>query len=292
MDDTNKNNMDRSNKDRSNKKLSSGHTIPCVGLGTWNLPSGPVIRTALDAAYKAGYRHIDTAKIYGNEKDIGEWLKDKNRSEIFITTKLWCTDTKRVEAACRESMEKLGVQYIDLYLIHIPFSPDCEFDMKQVWGDMEALVSKGLVRSIGVSNCGITKLKDLLSYCKIKPAVCQVEMHVYLPQDELRKYCEGQGIVLMSYSSLGSADKEPSVKKDPVVEKIARKHGKCPANVLLAYCLQLGCCVIPRSKSPEHIKTNFESLTLDDQDMKELRGITRRHRYITLEGVGTEEFFK
>jgi len=271
-------------------ELNSKFKIPAVGLGTWQLTDREVALRALEAAYKAGYRLIDTASAYHNEEVIGEFLKGKNREEIFVTTKLWTTDHGRVQEACAESMARLGVDYLDLYLVHWPVNTVAEFKLEPLWRDMEMLVEAGKVRSIGVANFGIKNLTKLLGFCKIKPAMNQVELHPYLPQEEIRGFCAEHGIRITSYSSLGSIATEQSVKDEPVVREIAKKHSVAPTTVLLSFCVGLGCCVIPRSRSPEHIEDNFKIIKLTADDMAAIKGIKTRHRYCHHEAFGPHCF--
>ncbi|KAI5169278.1 glycerol 2-dehydrogenase (NADP+) [Pancytospora epiphaga] len=270
--------------------LNSGFKIPAVGLGTWQLTEKESTLQALNAAYDAGYRAIDTATAYHNEQIIGEFLKNKKREEIFITTKLWVTDHDRVREACCESIDRLGVEYLDLYLIHWPVNTKSEFDLEKLWCEMESLVETGKVRSIGVANFGVKNLSKLLKFCKIKPAMNQIELHPYLPQDEILEFCKKHGIQVTSYSSLGSSGTEKSVKNEPVIIDIAKKYSVTPSTVLLSFCLSLGCCVIPRSKSPEHIRSNYKTVELSPEDMSAIKAIKTRHRYTNHKAFGPNCF--
>lgn len=276
--------------DIEKKKLSSGHTIPTVGFGTWGLETEEVLIPALEAAYNTGYRMVDTATIYGNEQIIGKWLKTKPRDQIFITTKLWNTDHGRVAEACQKSMDRLGVDYIDLYLVHWPVSQAGEFNVEKLWRDMEALVVQKKVRSIGVANFGVKNLTRILSFCKIKPAMLQIELHAYLPQNELREFCSRHGITVTSYSSLGSSYKEESVKDDKTIKEVADRYETCTTKILLSFCVALGCCVIPRSRSAEHIRSNYELIKLTQEDLDKINGIEKRKRYINAESFGPHRF--
>jgi len=270
--------------------LNSGFEIPAVGFGTWEMEKREELLNALECVYQAGCRHIDTAAIYGNEGVIGEFLRTKDRSTIFLTTKLWNADHDRVREACAECMKRLGVDYIDLYLVHWPVKKGGMFDVKKVWTQMEDLVYEKKVRSIGVANFGLINLNKVLSFCRIKPAVDQVELHPYLPQDEIREFCTGNSIRVISYSSLGSTVKKDSVKDDPTIAGIAKKYSVTPTKILLSFCVKVGCCVIPRSCSKEHIADNMQIIDLTDEDVKTIRGIKKRVRFIEIEEFGQHRF--
>ncbi|GIL89597.1 hypothetical protein Vretimale_1843 [Volvox reticuliferus] len=261
-------------------KLLSGYTIPLVGLGTWKSAKGEV-GAAVATALRQGYRHIDCARVYQNEHEVGEALEAVlaegvvQRGEIFITSKLWNTDHEpaRVEAACRKSMEDLRVSYLDLYLMHWPVTgnvgPEVQPPLGDTWAAMEALVNKGLVRSIGVSNFSIRKLEHLMATARIKPAVVQVEAHPYWRNEALRAWCSERGIHLTAYSPLGSPDSAAMLKRaddaasplrDPVVAAAAKRLGKNAGQVLIRWALQRGTSVLPKSVNPERIKSNLEVL--------------------------------
>ncbi len=263
-------------------KLNSGYEMPMMGFGTWLMDNQEELAKALEYTYDAGYRHIDTAMAYNNETIVGDFLKTKNRSEIFITTKLWNTDHHRVKEACEESLKKLGLDFIDLYLIHWPVAQGSQFDAEKVWQQMEELVAANKVRSIGVSNFGVKNLTKVLQTCKIKPAVNQIELHVHWPQSELRQFCSKHGIVVGSYSSLSSSliDPTKTVRNDPDVMKLAKSKGVPPSVILLSFCVTLGCPVIPRSRSKHHIEENFNLIDLSDADMDLLHNIKTRVRYV------------
>ncbi|KAI4292049.1 glycerol 2-dehydrogenase (NADP+) [Pancytospora philotis] len=270
--------------------LNSGYKIQAIGMGTWMLVEEKETLAALEAAYDAGCRHFDTAAAYHNEEIIGKFLADKNRHDLFITSKLWNDCHDRVEEACDETLARLGTDYLDLYLIHWPCNSTGELDLARVWGDMEKLVKAKKVHSIGVANFGPKNLAKLLSVCTIKPAVDQVELHPYLPQEEIRQICRKNEIIVIAYSSLGSTAVANSVKNDDTIKWIAERHKTSPEIVLLSYGVMLGCCVIPRSRNPKHIKSNRQLIPLSSEDMREIEAIKIRHRYIKHEQFGEHVF--
>lgn len=284
-------------------KLRSGDVFPLVGLGTWRSKPGEV-GAAVSAALDAGYKSMDFAWIYGNEPEIGAVLKERvgkqhPRESLFLTTKLWPTfyRAEHVESAFNESLTNLGLDYLDLYLMHWPFAYqfvnkkvtnprdasgkqmfDETWKIEETWAELEKLVKKGKVRNIGVCNFGPKSLEKLLKVAKIKPAVNQVELHPYNPQSELLQFCKENGIVVTAYSPLGS-DAAP-VLQDPTVHEIAKKLSLTPAQVLLSWAATRGTTVIPKSVKPERIRENMNVVELDSADMAKINGITKRVRYV------------
>ncbi|BGP16174.1 hypothetical protein JCM10213_001390 [Rhodosporidiobolus nylandii] len=277
-----------------------GASIPLVGLGTWQSKPGEV-EHAVEAALKAGYRHIDGAWIYGNLKEVGEGLRASGvpREEVFITSKLWCTQHRKVEEAVKENLELLGVDYLDLYLIHwpVPLNPngndpkfpkkddgsrdlDLERKIADTWKDLEAIQAKGLVKAIGVSNFSIPFLDELLKTAKVVPAANQVELHPYLPQHELIDYLKERNIVAQAYSPLGSTD-SPLLKDEDIV-KIAEKYGVSTGTVLISYQVARGVVVLPKSVTPKRIEDNFKIIKLDNEDLDVLNNLykTKGKRFI------------
>ncbi|KAF5311011.1 hypothetical protein D9619_007737 [Psilocybe cf. subviscida] len=257
-------------------KLNSGFEIPTIGLGTWQSKPGEVETAVAHAIKEVGYRHIDCAWAYGNEKEVGAGIVASGvpRSEIFITSKVWGTWHRRVEECLDQTLTNLGTEYLDLYLIHwpVPLNPsgnhpvfptrangkrdvDDSWDLKDTWKQMEALVKKGKVKSIGVSNFSEAKLEEILPTAEIVPAVDQLELHLYNPQHKLAEYLKSKGIVPQAYSPLGSTNSP--LFADEAVTALATKHSLQPADILLGYLLYKGFVVLPKSVTPSRISANF-----------------------------------
>lgn len=235
------------------KKLSNGVTISVLALGTWK-STGRKVKEAVKTALDVGYRHIDTAKIYGNEREVGEAIRESGipREELFVTTKLWNGDQgyEKGKKAFEESLENLGFDYVDLYLIHWP-EPRTR---QESWKALEELYTAGKCKAIGVSNYTIKHLEEVKTYAKIMPMVNQVEFHPFLYQKELLEYCQKNTIQLEAYSPLAHGEKI----KNMVLSEIAAAHGKSNAQVMLRWSLQHGNVVLPKSVTPERIKENFD----------------------------------
>lgn len=250
-------------------KLADGRTIPQVGLGTWHL-DGESVSTAFDAAMEAGYRHIDTAQAYGNERQLGEaWRKSGlKRDKLFITTKINVTNFGygRAKSAFGESLENLQTDYVDLLLLHFPVP----LLRKKTWQALEEIHAAGKARSIGVSNYTIRHLEELEGHAKVKPAVNQVELHIFLQQPELVKYCRDRDITVEAYSPLAHG----TPMDNQTIAGIAKKHGKTYAQIMLRWCLQKDFVVIPKSATPSRIRENIDlfDFELDDEDMEALAG--------------------
>jgi len=246
--------------------LNNGIEMPVFGLGTYQTRAGKETRDAVLYALQIGYRLIDTAAMYGNEKEVGEAVRDSgiSREEIFVTTKLWNSDHgyDKALAAFEESREKLGLDYVDLYLIHWPV----EGLRKESWTALEALLADGKCRAIGVSNYMTWHLDELLKYSSTVPAVNQVEFSPYLYLKDLLEYCRSHHIQSESYSPLTKGHK----LVDPKLREVAAGYSKTPAQILIRWALQRQVVVIPKSSRKERIKENSEvfDFAISDQDMK------------------------
>ncbi|GAM23002.1 hypothetical protein SAMD00019534_061770 [Acytostelium subglobosum LB1] len=282
-------------------KLISGHKLPLVGFGTWKSEPNTV-GEAVKAAIRGGCRHIDCAAAYQNEKEVGLALKEMfttgvvKREELFITSKLYntCHEKHNVRKHCEITLNHLGLEYLDLYLVHWPVAFEytgeslddpmnddgsakvINVPLQVTWQEMEALVDDGLTKSIGVSNYNVQTLNDLLTYCRIKPAVNQVELHPYNTQPLLKWYCERNDIHLTAYSPLGSGQ----LVNDPKVAEIAIKYDRSVSNILCRWAIQHGFSVIPKSVTPSRITENLSivDFTISDVDMEQLNALNKSLR--------------
>ena len=248
--------------------LGGGNYIPKVGLGLWQVKDQSEFNRAFDAAILAGYRHFDTAQIYKNEHMLGAALQRSKlkREEVFVTTKIAVNNFgyKHALQSFEASLQKLQMPYVDLLLLHFPVS----LLRKKSWQALEEIKATGGAKSIGVSNYTIRHLEEMKSYAHEKPAVNQVELHVFLQQPELVAYCQDHNIVVEAYSPLAHARQ----MDNPVIIEIAQKHGKTYAQIMLGWCVQRGFIALPKSVTPARIRENIEifSFTLDKNDMRKL----------------------
>jgi 2,5-diketo-D-gluconate reductase A len=261
--------------------LNDGNVMPQIGLGVWHTKDGAEVQTAVHAALDAGYRLIDTAALYGNEEGVGAAIASSKvpRNQIFVTTKLWNADHGRDNAlrAFDASLERLGLDYLDLYLIHWPVPQQDKY--VETWHALEKIKESGRVKSIGVCNFPIHELERLLTESETVPVVNQIELHPRLQQAELRAYCADRDIRIESWSPIGGTGGD--LLSDPVLAKIAKKHNKSPAQVVIRWHIQLGLIVIPKSVHPERIQENLDvfNFELDNDDILAITGLntdTRR----------------
>lgn len=259
-------------------ELNNGVLIPAVGLGVFRMKEAKGAQQMIEAALASGYRHIDTAMIYDNEAAVGAAIKSSGiaREEIFLTTKLWNADQRsgEVARALDASLKRLGMDYVDLYLVHwaVPQT------YVTVWAKMEKLYAAGLAKAIGVSNYHIHHLEELLKVANIIPAVNQIECYPYLSQESLIEYCVQHKICPEGWGPLGAGKSD--VLSNDVVVKIAGEHGKTPAQVVLRWNVQRGVVVIPKSVHQERMLENISifDFELTNAQMQEMNGLNKNLR--------------
>ena len=258
--------------------LNNGLKMPQLGFGVWQVPDDEAT-AAVANALKAGYRSIDTAMIYQNEKGVGKAIKDAGlpREELFITTKVWNSDQgyENTMRAFDESLERLGLDYVDLYLIHWP-TPQFD-DYVDTYKALEKLYHDGRVKAIGVCNFEIEHLERLLAECEVTPVLNQVECHPYLAQTELKEFCAKHDIFVEAWSPL---DQGGEVLQDETVKKIAEAHQKSPAQIVLRWHLQNQTIVIPKSVTPSRIEENFQvfDFELSSDEMEQIHALNKNRR--------------
>jgi D-xylose reductase len=295
--------------------------LPAVGLGFWKIPNASTSQLAVEAA-KIGYRHFDCASDYGNEVQVGQGLGQIfregicRRDELWVTGKLWNTYHRKqhVRRACERTLKDLQLDYLDLYLIHFPISlayvpfehrypagwhydpesktpkmiPD-SVPISETWEALERLVEAGLVMTAGVSNFGVSLIRDLLAYARIRPTVLQVESHPYLVQSKLMRYCQQENIAVTAFSPLGAPSYVPlgmaspsdSVLEQPVVKQIAKEVGRSAAQVVLRWGVQRGTAVIPKTEQIHRLKENLSlfDFELTPEHMAMISGLDRNQRF-------------
>ncbi|MCD8071773.1 MAG: aldo/keto reductase, partial [Alistipes sp.] len=264
-------------------KMHNGVLIPCVGFGTYLSPEGQVAYNSVRSALDAGYRHIDTASVYGNEESVGRAVRESGipREEIFVTTKVWNSDQgyKRTLKAFENSMKNLGLEYLDLYLIHWPRIKGKEDQWaeynRQTWLAMTELYKQGRIRSIGVSNFKPHHIESLMEVAEVMPMVNQIELHPGQLQEETVGYCKEKGIVIESWGPMSRGKLLGTGMLDPIAEK----YGKTPAQVCLRWHLQMGFLPLPKSVTPSRIEENsklfdFELMPDDMAFISSIRGET------------------
>ena len=292
--------------------FANGDRMPLIGLGTWKSDPGDVYQ-AVKEAIRIGYRHIDCASLYGNEAEIGNAIRDAirggavTRKDLWITSKLWCNAHGRdnVAPALGKTLADLGLEYLDLYLVHWPialkptamlpgsaddFLPLADAPIPATWAGMEAAVEAGRARHIGVSNFSVKKLRELIPHCKIKIEVNQVERHPLLQQNALVAYCASQGIHITAYAPLGSSDRPAFIKAadapvlldNPLIRSIAEARGCTSAQVLIAWQVQQGISAVPKSVTPARLAENLAAgdLTLTPAELERIAGLDQGYRLI------------
>lgn len=298
---------------RLSLKFGSGN-LPALGFGTL-IPDPVATRNSTRAALETGFRLIDTAERYRTENEVGEVMLDLfsrgtiNREDVFVVTKLWNTNHRpeRVKPAFEASLQRLKLDFVDLYLIHTPFAfrPGDEHDPRDAnghviydqgvtlldtWRKMEALMDEGKCKAIGLSDIDLEQLRVIFNAARIKPAVVHVESHPYLPEWELLRYCKENGIVLQAFAALGHSS-EPKLLEDPVVTSIAKRVHKTPAQVLLAWAIQRGTAPLTTSKTPSRIRENFEVSAIPEDAMREIsEKIKTRFRFNSVVKTGIPGF--
>jgi alcohol dehydrogenase (NADP+) len=287
--------------------------MPAMGFGTL-IPDPALTISASKAALEAGFRHFDCAERYRNEREVGIALQEGMvagqipREEVFVTTKLWNTNhrAERVEPAFEASLERLRLQYLDLYLIHTPFAfepgdeqdprdqdgnviYDRETKLLDTWKALESLVDHGKCRAIGLSDVTLEALRSVYDAARIKPAAVQIESHPYLPETELLDFCKEKGIVFLAFAPLGHG-MSPGLLEDPVISGIAARIGKTPAQVLLAWAVQRGTALLTTPKSAARAKENFDISRLPDDAFAEINRIQIRQRLNSVVNTGVPGF--
>lgn len=307
--------------DMTTANPADGNAMPPVGLGTWKIEKAHV-PALIDSAVRHGYRHFDCACDYGNEADVGEGLARVFRSglcrrdDVWVTSKLWNTyhAAEHVRPAVERSLRDLKLQCLDLYLMHFPIAlryvpfeeryppgwlhdPDAEqprmelvsVPLHETWRAIEALVRDGLVKSIGVCNFTCALLRDLLSYAEIRPSVLQVELHPYLTQHRLLRFCREQDIQVTAFSPLGAssyvslqmAEPGEAVLNEGPIRDLAARHDRTPAQIVLRWAVQRGTAVIPKTARPERLQENISlfDFELSDAEMEAIAGLNRNRRF-------------
>jgi D-xylose reductase len=301
--------------------LANGARMPLVGLGLWKVAKAEA-PGLVQQALRTGYRHLDCACDYGNEAEVGAGIRAAlregvcDRKDLWVTSKLWNTYHARqhIRPAIERSLSDLGLDYLDLYLVHFPiaqefvpfdvrYPPEWFFDpnaaepqmrfakvpLAETWAAMEELVAAKLVRNIGVCNYNTALLRDLLSYATIPPAVLQVELHPYLTQEKLLRFCRENGIAVtgfsplgaLSYLSLGMAGPEESVLEQPAVRDAAERHGKTPAQVVLRWGVQRGTAIVPKTSRADRLAENLAifDFELTADEMAAISALDRNRRF-------------
>lgn len=263
-------------KNQMTVKLNNGVEMPVAGIGTFLLTPDEA-EASVFSALKDGYRLIDTANAYVNEKAVGRAMRASGlpREEIFLETKLWPAFYEQADAV-EKTLEQLGTDYIDLLLIHQPSG-----NYIAGYQLMEKAYKEGKVRAIGLSNFNEEQIREILSVCEVKPAILQTEVHPYFQEKELKKFLAAEGMVLQAWYPLGHGDK--TLIQEPLFTELGEKYGKSSAQIILRWHVQSGNIVIPGSKNPEHIKDNFDlfDFTLTGEEMEQIAALDKGVRYYT-----------
>ena len=257
--------------------LNNGVQMPLIGFGTFML-GGETCKNAVTAAIENGYRMIDTAEAYGNEKEVGEGIKQSgiDRGELFLVTKVNFKSYENAEQTVMQSLSNLQTDYIDLLLLHWPFA-----NYYGAWRTLEKMYAEGKIRAIGVSNFEPDQLLDLIAYNKITPAVNQIETNLYCQRSTERSWMDKKQVAHMAYAPLGQGNRN-EMFQEPMVLSLAEKYSKTPAQVLLRFLTQKGIIVIPRSTKPDHIKENFDlfDFKLNADEMSQLSALDKKEPLI------------
>ena len=257
-------------------KLNNGVEVPMVGIGTFLLTPDEAEASAL-SALQSGYRLIDTANAYVNEKAVGRAMKKSglDRKEIFLETKLWPAFYEQ-EDAVEKTLQRLDTDYIDLLLIHQPAG-----NYVAGYELMEKAYKEGKVRAIGLSNFNMEQMQEILNICEVKPAILQTEVHPYSQEPELKKFLEKEGMVIQAWYPLGHGDK--ALIQEPLFTRLAEKYQKNNVQIILRWHIQAGDIVIPGSKNPDHIRSNFDlfDFELTEEEMAEVAAMNKNKRYYT-----------
>ncbi|MFW6149351.1 MAG: aldo/keto reductase [Atribacterota bacterium] len=259
--------------------LNNKKEIPILGLGTWRLSGGETTKV-VKMALQMGYNHIDTAEMYGNEKEIGDAIKEVDRAKLFLTSKVWYDNLhyQDVISACKESLKKLGTNYLDLYLIHWP---NPSVDMKETFQALKELYSEGKVKAVGVSNFTIKNLKLALDVCQsisLPITVNQVEFHPFLYQESLLNFCRENHISLTAYRPIAKG----LVNDNLIIRQIAQKYQKSPAQITLRWLTQQDIITIPKASSEEHLRENINifDFELDNLDIEKIKKVNQNKRMV------------
>lgn len=271
--------------DQTYVTLNDGSKIPQFGLGVYLVPEGRETEEAVSSALKMGYRHIDTAHAYQNERSVGKVVRESGipREEVWITSKLWPSEygEGKTADAIDKMLDRLGTDYIDLLLLHQQFG-----DYLGAWRDMECAVRAGKVRSIGLSNFESSRLEEVLDAAEIAPSVLQVECHPYYQQGELKKRLAPYGAAIEAWYPIGHGD--AGLIGEPLFADLGKKYGKTPVQIILRWHIQEGTIVFPKTTNPQHMADNIDifDFELTDEEMKSIRGLDCGKRFFTL---GLEE---